>query len=153
MAGSFRFVWLAVFLAVSCLCVNGTMLAENPVPPATNLTIDGKCLRVIDGDTVEVETRFTYRVRLIDCWAPESRTSDLAEKQRGLRSKSKMVQLAEGKAVRVSIPLGRSFTDITTMGRVLGRVWVTDDGQLAVDDLSTIMVREGMATKAKAVQE
>ena len=116
-----------------------------PAPPAPGLTIDAKCVRVLDGDTIEVESTVRYRIRLLDCWAPESRTSNVAEKQRGLRSKSRMVQLAEGQPVRVSIPLTGDLTDATTLGRFLGRAWL-EDGR----ELSEIMVAEGLATKTKA---
>jgi endonuclease YncB( thermonuclease family) len=152
MAGGVRSIIRSSVGLILCLCANGTTLAENPVPPEKNLTIDGTVMRIIDGDTVEVETKVRYRVRLIDCWAPESRTSDANEKRRGLQSKSRMIELAEKKSVRVTIPLTGNFTDATTMSRVLGRVWVIENDQLTHEDLSTIMVREGFATKVKVIK-
>ena len=113
-------------------------------PPAPGLTLDGSVVRVVDGDTIVVESRVQYHVRLIDCWCPESRTSDAAEKVRGLASKARMVELTSGQRIRVSIPLTGDLTDATTMSRVLGRAWL-EDGR----ELSEVMVAEGLATKIK----
>ena len=124
---------------IAMLCV----AFYEPQPPANSLTLDARCIRVIDGDTIEVESKVVYRVRILDCWAPESRTSDVVEKQRGLRSKARMVQLVDGKPVRVSIPLTGDLTDSATLGRVLGHVWLDDKS------LAEIMVAEGLATKTK----
>jgi endonuclease YncB( thermonuclease family) len=112
--------------------------------PSPGLTIDGQCVRVIDGDTIVVETKTQYHVRLLNCWAPESRTKDSEEKQRGMASKNRLIELAGGKRVRVSIPLSGELGDSITMGRVLGRAWL-DDGR----ELSTLMVAEGLATEKK----
>ena len=131
-------MWKNRFISIALIC----FFTESA--PSPSLTIDGQCVRVIDGDTIVVETRTQYHVRLIDCWAPESRTSDIAEKQLGLKSKNRMIQIAEGKPVRVSIPLTGDLGDSTTMGRVLGRVWL-EDGR----ELSPLMVSEGLATEAK----
>ena len=133
--------------AFGFICWIGALLSLFFVPdPPTSpgLTLDAKCIRVLDGDTIECESTVRYRVRLIDCWAPESRTSDVAEKQRGLKSKSRMVQLADGKALRITIPLTGDLTDATTLGRILGRAWL-EDGR----ELSEVMVSEGLATKEK----
>lgn len=127
-------------LAVICL---GMAVPDAP-PTSPGLTLDARCIRVLDGDTIECESKVTYRVRLIDCWAPETRTSDVAEKQRGLRSKNRMVQLADGKPLRITIPLTGDLTDATTLGRILGRAWL-EDGR----ELSEIMVEEKLATKTK----
>ena len=48
--------------------------------PPLGLTAQCKVLDVYDGDTVTVEVRTIARVRLLDCWAPEVRTKDVAEK-------------------------------------------------------------------------
>ena len=124
---------------------------QSPACPPHGLTIDGKVLRVIDGDTIVVESRVEYHVRLLDCWAPESRTTDAAEKARGLKSKARMKELADGRSVRVFFPAGGGdLTDAITMGRILGRVWRVDDsGVPERDDLSSVMVRERLATPSK----
>lgn len=131
--------WTLATLLISCLA----MAIPGP-PPANSLTLDARCIRVIDGDTIVVTSTIEYQVRLIGCWTPESRTKNLAEKQRGLKSKARMVQLAHGKPLRVSIPLTGDLTDATTLGRVLGRAWL-EDGR----ELSEVMVSEGLATKVK----
>lgn len=114
-----------------------------------SVTIDGKVVKVIDGDTLVIESLVRYHVRLTGNWAPESRTKDLAEKKRGLKSKARMIELADGKEVRVNIPIGVELGDSITMSRVLGRAWLIKDGKPEADDLSTIMVREGLATEVK----
>ena len=113
--------------------------------PSPGLTFDATCIRVLDGDTIEFQKTFTLRLRLEDCLCPETRTSDLAEKQRGLISKYRMAQLADGKTLRVTMPLTGDLTDATTLSRFLGRAWL-EDGR----ELSEIMVAEGLATKSKA---
>ena len=120
--------------------------------PPRGFCIDGRVARVIDGDTVVVRSEIEYQVRLLDCWAPESRTKDLDEKTRGLASKARMTEIATGKPVRVHMPATGSVTDMVTMGRVLGRVWITQDGKPEPIDLSGLMVSEGLATTTKQVK-
>ena len=124
---------------------------SSPTCPPRGMTVDGEVVRVIDGDTIVVRTAVEYHVRLLDCWAPESRTMDPAEKSRGLKSKTRMQQLAAtGAAVRVHLPNGCSdLTEAMTMGRLLGRVWLLRNDLPSDEDLSGIMVREGLATKSK----
>jgi endonuclease YncB( thermonuclease family) len=57
--------------------------------------------------------------------------------------------LAEGKAVRVCIPLTGDLMDMTTLGRLLGQVWINSDGVPDKRDLSATMVSEGLATREK----
>jgi endonuclease YncB( thermonuclease family) len=118
--------------------------------PAPGLVIDATVVRVIDGDTVVVRSTVEYQVRLLDCWAPESRTKDLQEKRRGLAAKARMQELAAEKPCRVFLPAADSLADMMTLGRILGRVWLLEDGSPATLDLSTIMVCEGHATTTKA---
>lgn len=124
---------------------------SSPVCPPRGMTVDAEVVRVIDGDTIVVRTSIEYQVRLLDCWAPESRTKNAAEKSRGLKAKARMQQLAAtGTAVRVHLPNNSSdLTDAITMGRILGRVWRIEDGAPADADLSSIMVAEGFATVRK----
>ena len=106
--------------------------------------------RVVDGDTLDVELRVNARIRLIDCWAPESRTLDLAEKQRGLAAKANLEALTQTESCIVVIPFdsAASVGDVLTLDRILGRVWM--DGHDT--DLSTQQVVGGFAATAKAGQ-
>lgn len=118
--------------------------------PEPGTTFDGTVVRVIDGDTLIVETTTSVRVRLLDCWAPESRTLDLDEKTKGLKAKARLQELATGKPVRVQLPThGGDLSESITLNRILGRVWLIEDGAPGLSDLSAQMVREGLALKAK----
>jgi endonuclease YncB( thermonuclease family) len=120
------------------------------VAPPAGLTIDGEIVRVIDGDTLILRSSMEYRIRLLDCWAPETRTRDAEEKPRGLASKNRMEELAPaGETVRVFIPVGHTAGDSLTFSRVLGRVWRIEDGAPIEPDLSVVMVSEGWATRTK----
>lgn len=130
---------------IFALAVAFCTATDEPSTLAPAITLDARCVRVIDGDTIKCESTVKYQVRIIDCWAPESRTKNLAEKRRGLKSKARMVQLAYDKPVRVSIPLTGDLTDSTTLGRLLGHVWL-EDGR----ELGETMVSEGLATATKA---
>lgn len=119
--------------------------STQPQQPPYGLTIPGEVVRVIDGDTLEVEVRRVVRIRLLDCWAPETRTTDLAEKEQGLQAKAYLEGIAANKSVKVHIPFDRDgkFGDSLTFGRALGYVWVEGD----LVSLSEQMVRSGHATK------
>lgn len=117
--------------------------------PPRGITVDGVVTRVIDGDTIVVTTSVEYHVRLIDCWAAESRSTNAQEKAKGLIAKTRMQELAAGKAVRVHLPGQENLTAMITLGRVLGRVWLLSDDNPATKDLSTIMVTEKLATPEK----
>lgn len=121
---------------------------EHRCPPK-GFVLDGQCVRVIDGDTLVIRSTVDYHVRLLDCWAPESRTKDPLEKVQGLKAKSRLQQLVEGQRVRVHLPADGDFTDMITMGRVLGHVWTMDGDHPATQDLSRIMVSERLATPNK----
>ena len=57
---------------------------------------NAKCLKVVDGDTIDAQidlgfdTHKTIRIRLVGINAPESRTRDLEEKERGLAAKARV---------------------------------------------------------------
>ncbi len=127
------------------------MLERIECPPK-GLCVDGTVVRVIDGDTVVVRSEIEYHVRLLDCWAPESRTKDAAEKTRGMQSKARMQELATDQPCRVFLPAAGSVTEMITMGRILGRIWILQDGEPPAADLSSVMVREGLATTKKVVK-
>ncbi|MCA9313846.1 thermonuclease family protein, partial [Candidatus Saccharibacteria bacterium] len=108
----------------------------------------GKVVNVVDGDTVDVEVRRVVRIRMLDCWAPESRTRDLAEKKEGLKAKDALQKVLYGRDVIVQVPIESDarFGEAMSMSRVLGRVI---DRHTKVD-YSEYMVKNGYASKTKA---
>lgn len=110
-------------------------------------TTDAEVVDVYDGDTVEVRVERAFRVRLLDCWAPEIRTRDDAEKALGFASRDHLRGLIPvGSRVRLYISAGDdplAFDDSTSLSRVLGRIWA--DGK----DVSVEQVAAGHATVSK----
>ena len=123
-------------------------------PPA-GLTTKVVVTNVVDGDTIDVQIIKTVRVRLKDCWCPETRTRDLEEKERGLAAKAHIKTLlgeqelyfgeSKYKKAILHIPADEEddIKDILTLNRILGYIFV--DGQ----DISSKMVADGHATKTK----
>lgn len=118
-----------------------------PACPPPGLTVTGKVVEVYDGDTYTVEITHRVRVRALDCWCPEVKTTDAAEKRAGLEAKEFATKIALGKPCTLHVPAChiRTLGDVTTMGRVLGWVWVEGDEQ----SLSERMVKAGHATRFK----
>lgn len=117
--------------------------------PRSGITLPVELSRVIDGDTIEVHrlgSNAVYKVRLLDCWCAEMNTED------GRRAKQYAESvLRKAKELYVSIyfdSLDGDLIDVvgklTTMGRVLGDIWVDDD-----TTLSQVMVNGFHATKTK----
>lgn len=97
--------------------------------PPLGWTTKAKIIRVIDGDTVEIEIRRTLKIRLVhsnaeglEFNAPESNT------EAGQLAKSNLIELAEGKEcvlfLHAKDPV--KLLDMNTFDRVLGEVWVDD---------------------------
>lgn len=118
-------------------------------PPTPGLTIPVTVTDVIDGDTVTVALTIETRVRLLDCWSPESRTTDLEEKQRGLAAKEYLRSLVAGKDCRLHVPPSDNgrFDGLMTLSRIKGSLWL--DGE----NISERMVAAGHATRTKEVSE
>lgn len=119
-------------------------------PPQRGLTTEAVITRVIDGDTVEIQPLLpVMRIRLLDCWAPETRTKDAAEKAAGIDSKNHLRRLLmDGQRVLVEIPGKQDLDDTLTMGRVLGRVWIHDNAGV-LQNVSELQVEAGHATATK----
>lgn len=100
-----------------------------------------KCVRIVDGDTIDVEVTRRLRVRLLDCWAPETNTSE------GVAATEHMQQLLrdEPQLVLMMPQADEQMQNDFTFGRVLGHVWV--DGEQHT--LNELMVEAGHATKRK----
>lgn len=106
-------------------------------------------IRVIDGDTVEVQPKIGFgvmfekiRIRLQDINAPETRTRDKEEKKRGLASKAYLQEL---------LPVGlkcvyrsMKFNPDKTFNRYLGDITTND-----FDSIRTAMVSAGHAVIVK----
>ena len=105
-----------------------------------------RVVRIVDGDTVDLMINLGFdlftkkRVRLYGIDAPETRTRDLDEKQKGFRTKARLHELILGKAdflddARVDL----ESHDWDKYGRVLGTLWVGDlniNRQLVVEGLA-----------------
>lgn len=102
-------------------------------------------IRVIDGDTIDAwidlgfDIKIKKRIRLFGINTPETRTKNLKEKQSGLLSKSRVVEILEqnnNKFVLVSRGVGK-------FGRCLGDIYV-DHHSRSIND---ILVLEQLAVK------
>jgi endonuclease YncB( thermonuclease family) len=124
--------------------------------PELGWTTDGRVSRVLDGDTIEVEVTRKFVVRLRNCWAPEMESKAvLADWRRdwkrpegsGYASYCHLGKLADGMQVRLHVigsPDG-DFRDSTSMGRVIGDVYLLKDGT----NLAEAQVAAGHATRSK----
>jgi micrococcal nuclease len=101
-----------------------------------------KILRVVDGDTVDVDLDLGFkivlsneRVRIAGIDTPESRTRDLEEKKFGLASKERLKELLGKTAViRTMKPNSKE-----KFGRILGDIIVNGKS------VSEILIEEGYA--------
>ena len=114
--------------------------------PPIGITTKGSVVNVVDGDTVDVEVTRTIRVRLRDCWCPETRTRDLEEKKKGLAAKDHLEGLLEdSNDVILFIPADSEgdIKDVFTFNRVLGYIFIDSE------NVSARMVTDGHATAKK----
>lgn len=130
-------------------------------PPA-GWTTPAKIVDIHDGDTVTVEITRRVQVRLLDCWAPESRIDPRVEPEhreaaktagiaarRYLRVMAEDTQQGLGIQCVLHIPADSgNLSDILTLDRVIGRIWLPDD---TTRDVSERMVAAGHATPRKSI--
>jgi len=122
--------------------------AAAKAPPEPAFAGRGTVAGVVDGDTIDVDVTFRFRMRLLDCWCPESRTLDLAEKKRGLKAKADLAEVAAGQPIVFEIPLaGSSLAELLTLDRVLGNAWIRG----AKESLSEMQVRTKNASTKKGL--
>jgi micrococcal nuclease len=106
-----------------------------------------KILKVIDGDTVDVDIDLGFgivltdeRVRIMGIDTPESRTRDKVEKKFGLASKARLKSLL-GKTGILKTQINKKGEDMKgKFGRILGD-FVVEDNRMVTD----ILVEEGYA--------
>jgi micrococcal nuclease len=108
-----------------------------------------KILRVVDGDTVDVDIDLGFgvwmhkeRVRMMGIDTPESRTRDKVEKAFGLASKAKLKDLLPIGSIQIlKTEIDRSGEDKKgKFGRILGD-FITKDDKRCTD----ILIEEGYA--------
>ena len=108
-----------------------------------------KVLRVVDGDTVDVDIDLGFgvwmhkeRVRMMGIDTPESRTRDKVEKAFGLASKERLKELLPIGSIQIlKTEIDRSGEDKKgKFGRILGDFITEDDRRC-----TTILVEEGHA--------
>ena len=108
---------------------------------------DVKVIRVVDGDTVDVDIDLGFgvtltdeRVRIMGIDTPESRTRDKIEKKFGLAAKARLKELMK-KGAKLITTEDRKGEDMKgKFGRILGD-FVAEDGRMITD----ILVEEGHA--------
>lgn len=141
-----------------------TMQAVGKSPPPEGWTTRCHIVRVIDGDTAEVEVRRKFIVRFEECWSLEKKLvlpknptpaqikSAEELKKRGLAAKAHLQALAEGCDAIVSIAASEDgqLQDVLTLDRVMGELWLLrSDGKPDDESLSEMQVKAGHATKVK----
>lgn len=117
-------------------------------PLAPKIQLRCRVEEVVDGDTLTVSIKIPGRVRLLGCWAPESRGPK--KSPAGVASKANMQRLIEKHPTReglLTIPLDgvTRLDQIFTMERLLASVQL--DGQPL--DLAATQVKSGFATAEK----
>jgi endonuclease YncB( thermonuclease family) len=126
---------------------------EAKLPPL-GWSANGVVLKVGDGDTLRVRVFRDFEIRLLNCWCPETKldkrvpAAKRAEaKAAGIRAALHLDELAANQRVRVRI-LGSAdgdFRDSTSLGRVIGDVYLLKDGT----NLAEAQVQAGHATRTK----
>ena len=118
-----------------------------------------KILRVVDGDTVDVDIDLGFgiwihreRVRMMGIDTPESRTRDLVEKAFGLASKKRLKELLPIGSIQVlKTEVDKSGEDAKgKFGRVLGDFMLehkNKSGEYETIRATKILIDEGQAVK------
>ena len=115
-----------------------------------------KCnvVRVIDGDTVDVDIDLGFgvwltdeRVRIMGIDTPESRTRDKVEKKFGLAAKRRLKDLLGKKSI-LKTQVNKDGEDMKgKFGRILGDFTVYDPTKDAWRPVTKILMEEGHAVK------
>ena len=108
-----------------------------------------RVIKVIDGDTVDVDIDLGFgvwlkdeRVRIMGIDTPESRTRDKIEKKFGLAAKARLKELL-GATPILKTQVGKGGEDMKgKFGRILGD-FLTEDGKKCGE----LLVKEGHAVK------
>ncbi len=122
------------------------MCNVNLEEPENGYTTEATVVRVVDGDTVEVEIRRRFIIRLTDdqrtpYWNVEEKTTELGKQAICFLNKI----LYWGKKVKVFIPTNNpeNLMDFNSFSRIVGKIWV--DSRRVTD----IMDEEGYSNRSK----
>ena len=111
-----------------------------------------KILRVVDGDTVDIDIDLGFgmwmhkeRVRMMGIDTPESRTRDKVEKKFGLASKARLKELMPVGSMQIlKTEIDRSGEDSRgKFGRILGDFFVNQNGDKS--RATEILINKGYA--------
>ena len=108
-------------------------------------TYSAKLIRVINGDTLDLEIdlgfdlSITQRLKLHGVNAPDSRSTDIEVKQKGIDAKQRLIDLLT-KEFKVTTILNKRGK----YGRILGFIYVTDTTGKEIN-VGELMVKEGHA--------
>jgi micrococcal nuclease len=108
-------------------------------------TYKAKLIRIIDGDTIDAEIDLGFnvmirqRIRLYGIDTPESRTTDLQEKEKGLAAKQRLTELLPREFIVETILNKRG-----KFGRILGILHAEDESGQRVN-INETLVKEGHA--------
>jgi micrococcal nuclease len=105
-------------------------------------TYKGKCIKVIDGDTIDVTIDLGFgifvskRIRLYGIDTPESRTKNKLEKQAGLLAKERLKKLVMNKDLAIEVVAeGGKF------GRLVGNIYIEGTSK----SINEVLIKEGYA--------
>ena len=137
-----RLIWLIALASVFIVCCSRQTAHKNtPPPPVTtpagSQTLNGRVVRVADGDTITVldSTNTQHRIRLEGIDAPESHQAF------GTQSKKGLSEMVFGKDVTVV------YQKTDQYGRLVGKILL--DGR----DINLEQVKAGMAWHYKEYQK
>ena len=111
-----------------------------------------KVIKVVDGDTVDVDIDLGFgvvltdeRVRVMGIDTPESRTSDKVEDVFGEAAKARVKELLKGNNAVLKTEVNKSGEDMKgKFGRILGDFWIEDyNGERTL--MTEILINEGHA--------
>ena len=117
---------------------------------------DVKLIKVVDGDTVDVDIDLGFgiwlhdeRVRIMGIDTPESRTRDKIEDLFGEAAKARVKELFESEHVKLITEENRKGEDMKgKFGRILGDFdieYKNQDNSYSIRRLTSIMIEEGHA--------
>ena len=123
---------------------------------ATENKYDVKLIKVVDGDTVDVDIDLGFgiwlhdeRVRIMGIDTPESRTRDKVEDLFGEAAKARVKELFESEHIKLITEEDRKGEDMKgKFGRILGDFdieYKNQDNSYEIRRLTSIMIEEGHA--------